>query len=59
MFVKLYLQGQYSYKTNYTAVANSFFGESFFYGDYSFKTNVLAKQGNVICIIVNALFTKK
>uniref|UniRef100_A0A2A4IWN2 MD-2-related lipid-recognition domain-containing protein n=1 Tax=Heliothis virescens TaxID=7102 RepID=A0A2A4IWN2_HELVI len=51
--------GEYNYKSNYTDIAYKFFGSSFFYGDFSFKMNAISKQGNIMCIQLNALFSKK
>ncbi|XP_050550438.1 uncharacterized protein LOC118267885 [Spodoptera frugiperda] len=51
--------GEYIYKSNYTDISYKFFGSSFFYGDYSFKMNAMAKQGNIMCLQINAVFTKK
>ncbi|XP_075977385.1 uncharacterized protein LOC142977391 [Anticarsia gemmatalis] len=47
------------FQVNLTAIANQFFGSTFFYGEFLLKVNVLSNQGNVMCNVINILFSKK
>nr|XP_034827076.1 uncharacterized protein LOC117984556 [Maniola hyperantus] len=58
-FQFLRFQGTYSQILNFEEIQTAFFGTSFFYGKYFLKVTAISKKGNLICIVIGIVFTKK
>ncbi|XP_045768563.1 uncharacterized protein LOC123869625 [Maniola jurtina] len=52
-------KGTYSQILNFEEIQTTFFGTSFFYGKYFLKVTAISKKGNLICILIGIVFTKK